>query len=50
MHVQYCFDLLMLINSDIFLVVVTIFSLLLLYEIGIYLWKFEKKNYSVGGK
>jgi hypothetical protein len=40
LYLMYCFDWLMLINNDIYLVIVTMFSLLLLYEIDISPWKF----------
>ena len=40
LYLMYCFDWLMLINSDIYLVIVTMFSLLLLCEIDISPWKF----------
>ena len=46
LYLMYCFDWLMLINNDIYLVIVTMFSLLLLYEIDISPWKFWLDNKS----
>jgi hypothetical protein len=40
LYLMYCFDWLMLINNDIYVVIVTMFSLLLLCDIDISPWKF----------